>query len=245
MYRGATDSGIKIPTNGLLINYDAAQLRSYPGSGNIITDLSGRGNNGTLTNGPTFSSLRGGSILVDGVDDYINLGNWNSGVNVSLYYLTFIVWLRQSYQLGSCGILSGYYNNPPTGGYGAYFQFNNGGGTQTLQFGAIRTFTGQNFSLSSTTNIPWDTDTMVAATFDPAATGYGNIYINGVLDKSAFLFTSSIIDNTGQPYRIASGTTGTPFFKGYIYSAQVYSVALTATEIKQYYDATKTRFGLS
>jgi Concanavalin A-like lectin/glucanases superfamily len=244
MYRGATDSGIKIPTNGLLINYDAAQLRSYPGSGNIITDLSGVGNNGTLTNGPTFSSLRGGSILVDGVDDYISLGTWNSGVNINLSYLTFIVWLRQSYQLGSCGILSGCINNPPTGLYGAYILFNNGGGTQTLQVGATASG-GSSYNLLSTTNIPWDTDTMVAFTFDPASTGTANIYINGVLDKSGFFFTGSIININGQQYRIATGTTGTPFFKGYIYSAQVYSVALTATQIKQYYDATKTRFGLS
>lgn len=244
MYRGATDSGIKIPTSSSLIRYDASQLRSYPGSGTIITDLSGVGNNGTLTNGPTFSSLRGGAILVDGVDDYIDLGNWNTGVNISTSALTFIVWLRQSYQLGSCGIIGGLLNNPPTGYYAAYLIFNNGGGTQTLEVGATVSG-GSNYNLQSTTNINWDTDTMVAFTFDPNSTGTAKIYINGALDKSAFFFTGSIISTNGQPYRIASGTTGTPFFKGYIYSAQVYSVALSATEIKQYYDATKTRFGLS
>ena len=39
------------------------------------TDLSGRGNNGTLTNGPTYSSANGGSIVFDGGDDYISIGS--------------------------------------------------------------------------------------------------------------------------------------------------------------------------
>jgi hypothetical protein len=65
----------KIVTNGLVLNYDAGQQNSYSGSGTTWTDLSGRGNTGTLTNGPTYSSANGGSIVFDGVDDYVNIGS--------------------------------------------------------------------------------------------------------------------------------------------------------------------------
>ena len=58
-----------IVTSGLVLNLDAAYTPSYPKNGTTWTDLSGNGNNGTLVNGPSFSSLDGGSIIFDGVDD--------------------------------------------------------------------------------------------------------------------------------------------------------------------------------
>jgi uncharacterized delta-60 repeat protein len=60
----------RIVTDGLVLALDAANPKSYPGSGTTWTDLSGNGNTGTLTNGPTYSSANGGSIAFDGVDDY-------------------------------------------------------------------------------------------------------------------------------------------------------------------------------
>ena len=45
----------KIVTDGLVFAVDAANKKSYPGSGTTWTDLAGS-NNGTLTNGPTFDS---------------------------------------------------------------------------------------------------------------------------------------------------------------------------------------------
>ena len=59
-------------TDGLVLCLDAANRKSYPGSGTTWTDLSGRGNTGTLTNGPTYSSANGGSIVFDGTDDIVN-----------------------------------------------------------------------------------------------------------------------------------------------------------------------------
>ena len=62
--------GPRIVRNGLVLQLDAAQRTSYSGSGTAWNDLSGNGNNGTLTNSPTFSSANGGSIVFDGVNDY-------------------------------------------------------------------------------------------------------------------------------------------------------------------------------
>jgi len=66
----ATKYSPKIVTDGLVLSLDAANNKSYPGSGTTWSDLSGNGNTGTLTNGPTFSNTNLGSIVFDGVDDY-------------------------------------------------------------------------------------------------------------------------------------------------------------------------------
>jgi hypothetical protein len=65
----------KIVTDGLVLSLDAGNVKSYPGSGTVWTDKSGFNNNGTLTNGPTFNSANGGSIVFDGVDDYFQAFN--------------------------------------------------------------------------------------------------------------------------------------------------------------------------
>jgi hypothetical protein len=63
----------KIVTDDLVLCLDAANPLSYPGSGNTWYDLSENGNNGTLVNGPTFSSSNAGSLLFDGSNDYANV----------------------------------------------------------------------------------------------------------------------------------------------------------------------------
>ena len=50
-----------IVTNGLVVYYNVSESSSYSGIGNTIFDLSGSGNTGALTNGPTFSAFNGGS----------------------------------------------------------------------------------------------------------------------------------------------------------------------------------------
>jgi hypothetical protein len=61
-----------IVTDGLVLNLDAAKVDSYPGTGTTWYDISGNNNNGTLTNGPTFSGIgKQASIVFDGADDYV------------------------------------------------------------------------------------------------------------------------------------------------------------------------------
>ena len=67
--------GPNIVRSGLVLALDAADKNSYPGTGTTWKDLSGNSYNGTLTNGPTFNSNNRGSIVFDGVDDQIDLGN--------------------------------------------------------------------------------------------------------------------------------------------------------------------------
>ena len=62
-----------IATNGLTFNLDAGFTPSYPTTGTTWYDLSTNGNNSTLTNGPTFNTSNGGSIVFDGTNDYVSV----------------------------------------------------------------------------------------------------------------------------------------------------------------------------
>lgn len=62
--------GSSIVRDGLVLHLDAANVKSYPGSGAIWKDLSGNGNNGTLVNGVGYSSNNAGGLIFDGVNDY-------------------------------------------------------------------------------------------------------------------------------------------------------------------------------
>ena len=53
-------------TDGLVLNLDAGNSASYAGTGTTWTDLSGRGNNGTLVNSVTYNSGNQGTLVFDG-----------------------------------------------------------------------------------------------------------------------------------------------------------------------------------
>jgi hypothetical protein len=74
-----TSIAVSVPiiSNGLILYLDAGNAASYPGSGTTWTDVSGNINTGTLTNGPTYSSANGGSIVFDGSNDYVLANNTN------------------------------------------------------------------------------------------------------------------------------------------------------------------------
>jgi hypothetical protein len=65
-----------IVTDGLVLYLDAANTKSYPGSGTTWFDIVNLAN-GTLTNGPTFNTVNLGSIVFDGVNDYCPLTGSN------------------------------------------------------------------------------------------------------------------------------------------------------------------------
>ena len=82
-----------IVRDGLVLHLDAANRKSYPGTGTVWTDLSGKGNHGTLMNGVGYSEYNKGSLVFDKIDDYI-IGNINTFVNPTPY--TSITWANST-----------------------------------------------------------------------------------------------------------------------------------------------------
>lgn len=68
----AAPNPLPIASGDLQLYYDFSNTTSYPGSGTVVTDLSGNGRTGTLVNGPTFSSTNGGVMVFDASNDYLD-----------------------------------------------------------------------------------------------------------------------------------------------------------------------------
>jgi len=83
----------QISLNGLVLCLDAANPKSYPGSGTTWTDLSGNNENFTLYNSPSFSSNYGGELLFSGSNDYARITTSNS-IDSSASNGTIEVWFR-------------------------------------------------------------------------------------------------------------------------------------------------------
>jgi hypothetical protein len=219
--------------NGLVLDLDAANQKSYPGTGTGWSDLTGNANNGTLTNGPTFSSGNGGSIVFDGVDDYvINSSTSNIPTGNSSRTIQFWVYPKSDtnnfIQLGTGG-----------GGNQVYIiEFLNISGTRNLFTDGIN---GANNVTISGAQLP-TLNTWNNITFGNSGQNWF-YYLNSVLTLSG---TWSVTLNTvGQKYVIGKrddvvqATTN-----GNIANVQVYNRALSAQEVLQNYNAQKSRFGL-
>ena len=88
-----------IVTDGLVLWVDANDKTSYPGSGTIWKDLTTNGYTGTLTNGPTYSSTDGGSIVFDGVDDHVTTGETLNPIAYGLFADVSTTWSVSSWFL--------------------------------------------------------------------------------------------------------------------------------------------------
>jgi len=82
--------GPKIVRSGLVLHLDAADRKSYPGSGTVWRDLSGNSSNATLTGfgvQTIFNSDKGGNIIFDGSDDRgdITVKNLSSTATIEMW----------------------------------------------------------------------------------------------------------------------------------------------------------------
>ena len=80
-------------TDGLVLNFDATTLLSYPQNGTTWNDLTGN-SNGSLVNGLTFNSdnVFNGYLNFDGGDDYVQVNSWDRSSTTNTY--TVEMWAR-------------------------------------------------------------------------------------------------------------------------------------------------------
>jgi hypothetical protein len=211
-----------IVTDGLVLYLDAANVKSYVSGSTTWVDIAA-GNNGTLFNGPTFNSGNGGSIVFDGVDDYVIV---NSGANIlSNVNYTKTAWFYVTNFATANNIIS-----------------SNGGGQHAFWLASGNKLNaGHNGAWStvvSTTTLSLNTWYFGAVTFSTAS-GW-KLYLNGVQESTSVNTTTF----TGIGDLSVGSYWSNNFFTGRISIGQIYNRILSASEIQQNYNSTKTRFGL-
>jgi len=224
-------SGPDIVENGLVLCLDAANKLSYPRTGTTWTDLSGNSNNGTLTNGPTFSAGNQGSIVYDGVDDYIS-GTNNSSLQL-LNDLTIGAWVK----LGSGGNASqGIFEKMVNIGYSGY--------GITRQDDYFKFWTGSSGTFAYTnSNITYSSGNNWYYVVGRRMAGNNRLFINSILQTDS---QSPPLSDSGEVYVIGRyySNIANYYFVGNIAHVFTYNRALTDAEILQNYNTTKSRFGL-
>ena len=212
-------------TDGLVLCLDAANTKSYPGTGTTWTDLSGNGNTGTLTNGPTYSSANGGSIVFDGVDDTVNFtydlrSDW-----------TYECWALHNTVSGFAFLGQGL----TTTRSGLHIWFRGGTGSN-LRFGMHSNDTDA-LSLTTSTGVWYH----YCFTYNHS-TFLKQIYRNGVQLTGTPQQTQTSYIGTGTVRIGATYSSGGAYANGRIASSKLYTRVLTPQEIQQNYNALKSRY---
>jgi hypothetical protein len=211
-------------SDGLVFQLDAANLRSYSGSGNTANGLVA-GIGGTLVNGVGFGSTSNGFFIFDGSNDYVNIPS------ASLIYgsssRAMMSWSRITSNNGSTY---------------ASFAYGNPGNNQAFFIGVygLNPFCGA-----------WANDLTATSTFISLNTWFHTVcvydgttaflYVNGILATSASKSWNT--NDVGRAYLGRQVDNG-QYWTGHIAQVQLYNRVLSATEVLQAYNAQRTRFGV-
>ena len=219
----------KTVTNGLVLSLDAANRKSYLGSGNTWNDLSGINSSGELVNSPTYNSSNLGYFQFV-TDDYVRIPN-NTALDTQTP--TVEVWVKtNSTNQNGFWFEKGEVNTQ-------YSLFQEG---TTIRW---RMYIGGITQLSTTTATYMDTANwyQVVGTY---TSGTRRLYINGVLVNSDTQSGTIATNAGGLSIGAYGGYTGgkSYFYNGNESICRVYNRALSAAEIIQNFNALRGRYGI-
>jgi hypothetical protein len=233
-----------IVTDGLVLDLDAAKVASYPGTGTAWYDISGNNNNGTLTNGPTFSGIgKQASIVFDGTDDYVS-------INSNLIFLDTAPFTSNTWIKPVTGILTNTYAVIFTlKATSTHWQISySSDPTYNLLFAFAGSSTSVGTVSSVTSLIPLNTWGLVSVQYnggDKANISSWKIFINGVevsIRSTGATGDSSNTNSLG--FRPGTGGASSNYFLGNIANHQIYNRALSADEVSQNFNALRGRYGI-
>lgn len=228
-----------IITNGLIIQLDAANSSSYPGTGTTWFDISST-NNGTLTNGPTFTNVSPKYFSFDGVNQYVNIAD-TAAIRPSIGgSVTGIIWAYITSYSAAEGLISKQFGSPSYDGFSLVFntterlQLNmNGGVVNGIYISANSVFSLNTWTMFS-----------CVVRFGGGSANPSKAYVNATEVISAANSETSIPSNTA-PLRLVSGIQeGSPYPACRVGSFYYYNRALSAAEISSMFTATRTQFGV-
>jgi len=243
-----------IVTSGLTYCSDAGFTPSYTSSGVTWYDISYSGYNGTLTNGPTYSSSNGGSIVFDGVDDYVDTIGSTSSFDfigsTGIFSIGF--WFKMNATNTRTLFIGNTLSNTEKGWligveYGA-----TGYGNNCIRFQATGNATNTRLIAGSTNDNTINATTWTHCLFTSTNGNYvGQWYINGVASTTTTRVGTGNA-NQGSYYggpaartlnvgRCNHSSTLIPL-AGNVASVFIYNRTLSASEVLQNYNAQASRF---
>jgi hypothetical protein len=225
----------KIVTDGLVLNLDAANRKSYPGAGTSWVDLTKNKFNGTLTNS-IYSSINQGAISFNGVDRYISGGD-TSAVNNNY---TISSWFKPtgipSINDTAGGVIFCQSIGAAATNHGIWLSYS--WANQTV-IHADRVSDG---IITNNNTAPQNSIIHAVGVWNGSTQ---SVYINGNLSTSRAYSLTPLSDS---PLAYQVGRWGNPnyprYFNGFIYSVQLYNRALTSTEVYNNFVANRGRFGV-
>jgi hypothetical protein len=240
-----------IVTNGLVLNLDAANPRSYapPFNGTTWQNLVAVSSSisGSLVNGPIFGSENGGYIRCDGTNDYIEVLdnpslNFGSGSFTVEYWFRKLttttgfdnIWGPNKWNTGASPGTNEWIIAIGDGNIGTGNQYSFG-----VEVGSISYGTG-----NSPTQLSLNTWYQLICQRDGASF---KTYLNGTLTMnvtSPGFTTSSIINNIGRNLRINNSGLNNLYTNADNANIKIYNRALNASEVLQNFNATRARFGV-
>ena len=220
----AFSRGPSIVTDGLVLALDAANHKSYPGSGTVLSNLGDSTYSGSLNNATVTNNV----VVTDGTDDYISI-NYGNGVNPTTQDLSYELWVKQTTSATDLFLVQGNWSSSNR----FYVGLNGGNLAWGLQ---ERGWASNNTSFSPTLN-DWF---HVVITFNGStALLYGNAEQQASdTTLSSYTFNQNLVLGSGRP------TDSQYDWFGEFGPIKVYERTLSLTEIEQNYNATKSRFGL-
>jgi len=221
----------KVVTDGLVLYWDAGNPRSYISGSTSWNDISRSGLNGTLVNGPTFDSTNGGSIMFDGSNDYAS---------------TDISPITSSIQTNNRLTLSAFFKPNFSGQYRDLVGVNKTTGNNPF---TIRLDISNNIffdiSVGGTRWTPRFATSYTPNTWYHVCGTFGDnitkTYLNGQFINQTTTSGSLATFTTGDFGVIYLGYAS---YSGNVASVQLYNRDLSAQEVRQNYNAHKSRFGL-
>ena len=234
--------GASIVRDGLVLYLDAANKKSYGGSGTVWNDLSGNGNGGTLVNSVGYNSNNNGSMVFDGVDDLITL---NSSAQFGPDTPSFSIEIVYQSNINSIRTI-------PSTIYGRYrYYFDHVYTNNSARFAYVKkeyessgsfvvnqlNFSGLNPKGS------WNVLTVTYMKDGENGTLYG--YVNGAYNGTS---TATRISNYPLAFEYIgnSGHSSANYyvFDGNVGSVKIYNRILSNTEIQQNFNAIRGRYGI-
>jgi hypothetical protein len=234
-------SGVKIDTSGLVLSLDASSSRSYTGTGNTWYDLSGNSNHASKVNSPSYFTIAGGGFTVDGVGtNYFDLDSKASLVNLSAGTVGGWVRFADLNTTSNNNVFVSYGGNAYGGGFLLQSAGLNGS-SYRLEFatwgGSITGAPEAALNLADSAQYQ-NQDIYMIGTW---TTSEIKLYINGVV-------RSTVSTNAALPsrstLRINSEGGRARGINGHVYNCNIYDRALSASEIKNNFEATRDRYGI-